>query len=311
MKLLIFDHTNSEKRLNRAMERVASFSSVPLFWEIRKEQDRIPLFDAQSFNGHHHVNKEWFKNVYTTRAQGFDFCVAYFSVKQWKKGLFKNLSMAESIEQNFGVSEIAMCGSLIRRSKRPLAPKTRESEFVVRLLHEMCHGMFDHKLHTEDITHYWHYDKGNLLEAIKLWQQQSNREKLYQTAFGCIGTDASPNDVAPDELGCAETVNAIHKKTFGHEIGGSVSTYLLYQALRSSTEFIKVDAPLRGDIVISPTGYGSGGLSNGHVGIVADSGMIMSNDSRTGLFSLNYTLDSWRNRYVKLGGYPMDFYRRI
>lgn len=135
--------------------------------------------------------------------------------------------------------------------------------------------------------------------------------KLYMIALTCLGVDASPNDIAPDEYGCAETVNAIHTRAFGAPIGGDVSTYRLYSAIRVHSRFIGSDTPRRGDIVLSPSGYGNGKLSNGHVGIVGDNGVIMSNDSKTGLFTENFTLDSWRKRYVDLGGYPMLFFRRV
>ena len=38
---------------------------------------------------------------------------------------------------------------------------------------------------------------------------------------------------------------------------------------------------------------------------------IASNDSRTGKFEENYTIDSWGDRYVRRGGYFMKFYRPI
>lgn len=139
----------------------------------------------------------------------------------------------------------------------------------------------------------------------------NNREILYHTARGCLKTDASPNDVAPDEYGCAETVNAVHSKAFGYEIGGNISTYRMYEALTKSPFFIRVDQPDRGDIIISPTGYGNGNLTNGHVGIMASSTDIMSNDSYTGKFEKNFTLKSWRDRYSKVGGYPVVFFRRV
>lgn len=142
----------------------------------------------------------------------------------------------------------------------------------------------------------------------------NNRLILLATAKGCLGIDASPNDVAPDEYGCAETVNAIHKKAFGFEIGGGVSTNLLYKALKTSQYFTQVDVPMPGDIIISPTGYGNGSIPNGHVGIFNDDGKIMSNSSLSptlGLFEENFTSDSWKARFVTLGGYPEYFFRRI
>lgn len=152
-----------------------------------------------------------------------------------------------------------------------------------------------------------------LLKAYIANPDPSARGRLYITAVSYLGTDASPNDIAPDELGCAETINAIHKKCFGFEIGGDVSTYRMYPVLLKSRFFIKVDSPLEGDIIISPTGYKLqySTLRNGHAGIMGKEGIIMSNDSFTGLFSENYTLETWKARYVIAGGYPMVFFRRI
>lgn len=168
-------------------------------------------------------------------------------------------------------------------------------------------------------------DKLNLLQQIITLQKQllellalrkapqgnTNREKLFNTALSCLGTDASPNDVAPDEYGCAETVNEVHKKCFGFPIGGELSTYKMYAVLKSSPLFTKVDSPLNGDIIISPTGYGNGKLSNGHVGIMAFGDKIMSNNSYTGKFEQNYNLATWRARYKDIGNYPVDFFRRV
>ena len=144
-------------------------------------------------------------------------------------------------------------------------------------------------------------------------QGLNNREKLYYAAKKYLGTDASPNDIAPDELGCVESVNAIHKACFGFEIGGGVSTYRLYPILINSPLFVKVDSPLRGDIIISPTGYsdGQGTIKNGHVGILSDNGLIMSNNSKTGLWDEHISLNLWRDRYVLQGHYPQAYFRRV
>ncbi len=139
----------------------------------------------------------------------------------------------------------------------------------------------------------------------------NSRTKIYQAALASIGTDASPNDVAPDELGCAETVNDIVTKALGYPAGGDVSTNRMYQALLKNPKFIKVDQALPGDIIISPTGYGNGGLSNGHVGIFGENETIMSNDSSTGKFESNYTIKTWIARYRNKGGYPIVYFRAV
>ncbi len=159
-----------------------------------------------------------------------------------------------------------------------------------------------------------------LKQLIKLYKnivnpvtQGNNRLILYAAALDCLGKDASPQDVAPDEVGCAETVYDILASAFPLKVGFSleISTSKLYDALKVSKKFIKIDQPLQGDIVISPTGYGNGKLSNGHVGIKGEDDVIMSNDSATGLFLENYTVTTWKKRYVTLGGYPMLYFRRI
>lgn len=136
----------------------------------------------------------------------------------------------------------------------------------------------------------------------------NKREQLYLYAFRQIGQKKSgvKADIA---FGCAEAVNRIFRECFGNEIGGDVSTARLYKALESSYRFNKVTVPMRGDVVISPTGYGSGAIPNGHVGIMSDNGQIMSNSSKTGLWEENYSIESWDKRYRKEGGYPVYYFR--
>lgn len=149
--------------------------------------------------------------------------------------------------------------------------------------------------------------------------QGNNRLMIYDIALQALGTDASPNDVAPDEYGCAETVyDIIAKVPGGAGIAFTVSTNLLYNELEKSALYTRIDQPLQGDIIISPTGYGNGTLPNGHTGIIGEvdttngtSTLIMSNDSATGLFKQNYTLATWTARYKDIGGYPIFFYRRV
>lgn len=154
-----------------------------------------------------------------------------------------------------------------------------------------------------------------LLALFKSWLNpitiKNNRLILFQAAIDSIGIDASPNDIAPDELGCAETVNNIHQNAFGFPIGGDLSTYRMYRAIKESSYFRKVENPLEGDIIISPTGYGRGDIMTGHVGIVGQLPEIMANDSKTGTWIVKWTIDSWKERWQKRGGYPVHYYRRV
>lgn len=142
---------------------------------------------------------------------------------------------------------------------------------------------------------------------------KENRIILYEVARACIGRDITPEDIVPDEVACAATVNAVYKMAFGSEIGGGASTTFLYRALVEHKDFIEVIQPLEGDIIISPTGYSAfpnTPIKNGHVGIVGVNGIIMSNSSSNGLFSENFNMISWKKRYQTNGGYPIHYFRR-
>lgn len=136
-------------------------------------------------------------------------------------------------------------------------------------------------------------------------------QKIYETALQCIGIDASPNDLAPDELGCAETVTTILNKA-GIQMPVILSTAELFKYLSAGIQWLEVPKPLPGDVIISPTGMGGkNGITHGHTGIMGLDGKIMSNNSYTGTFEKNYTIQSWKARYQNLGGYPVHIFRKV
>src|SRR3990167_9445477 len=136
----------------------------------------------------------------------------------------------------------------------------------------------------------------------------TKREKLFNTAISCIGTDQAPQE---DEYGCMEALNQVFKKAFNEEIGGGLSTYRAYQILKVDTRFQKVLIPLKGDIILSPTGYGNGTFRNGHTGIVGENEKVMSNTSANGLWLENYTLTSWKKRYKNYGGVSVNYFLEV
>jgi len=133
-------------------------------------------------------------------------------------------------------------------------------------------------------------------------------EKLYEYALTCLGKDLSPKE---NEYACAETVSNILHAVFPEFPREILSTYDLYTLLERSADFERVTQQLRGDIIISPTGLGTGNVPHGHVGIFGEGDLIMSNDSATGKFKQNYTLAKWVERYRGEGGYPIYFFRRV
>lgn len=140
-----------------------------------------------------------------------------------------------------------------------------------------------------------------------------NRLVIYRVAVNSLGVDTSPNDFAPDEYGCADSVSGVLQSALGGEKGidWAISTAILYRELLTSKAWCLVQSPLPGDIIISPTGYGNGGLANGHVGICATGDRIMSNSSLKGVWEQNFTTQTWKDRYVTLGGFPVYYFRKL
>ena len=131
-----------------------------------------------------------------------------------------------------------------------------------------------------------------------------------------IGQDASPKDLAPDRLACAETVTTILKEYLAQkDINFPVilGTADLYKTLLSRTDlFKKLEEPVTGiwagDIVISPTD----GDNIGHTGFYLNATDIVSNSSlepNSGKFIHNYTRTTWRNYYHYYKGLPVYIFR--
>ncbi len=136
---------------------------------------------------------------------------------------------------------------------------------------------------------------------------------LYDTAFSFMRKDVSPTE---NELGCAESVNFIHREAFGDEIGGGVSTRLMHEALKKRKDFKEIPSPEMGCIIISPT-RANDPTNNGHVGICGKDretdGLrrIMSNNSVTYLWDDNFTIDSWNAYYKKKKGLDIFYYKKV
>lgn len=137
---------------------------------------------------------------------------------------------------------------------------------------------------------------------------------IYGTALRYLDTDPTPEDNIPDDVGCAEAVEKIVEEATGEYLNCSGSTYKLKAILDSSSNWVKIDKPETGAIILSATGYGNGNLKHGHTGIVevvGDVVNIISNSSKDGLLKRSYTLDTWNARYRDIGGFPVDFYKKI
>lgn len=145
--------------------------------------------------------------------------------------------------------------------------------------------------------------------------QTQNGQLLYNVAKANLGQKLTIDNASDDYgiLGCAETLNNLALRAWGHQIGGGFSTFALWQFLKDSSKFQPVTSAtsLPGDIVISPTGsIANATLKNGHCGVVGMYG-ILSNNSEDGTVQENYSIPSWLRYYTDYGGLPTLFFRPL
>lgn len=144
------------------------------------------------------------------------------------------------------------------------------------------------------------------------------KKDLYQAALKFVGTDASPADLAPDELGCAESLSRVIQSVFS-DFRGHTGTWMLGDILSKDPRFERFYPRIETDVLdIVPAGTiilcrtVPGKLFPAHAGIVGENNTIFSNDSRKeflGKFLMNYTLKEWLKRWMWTGGYEQEFYR--
>lgn len=141
-------------------------------------------------------------------------------------------------------------------------------------------------------------------------------QDIYAAAKACLDTHITLDQNVPADLGCAEAVSYILKQA---NLGGALpklgfaGTADLYKWLLSEEQegvspIAPPNTPQAGDIIISPTGTSTKNAPHGHVGIIGLHG-IMSNDSNTGLWGENYTIDSWNVAYAQKLGFPVYIFR--
>lgn len=106
-------------------------------------------------------------------------------------------------------------------------------------------------------------------------------DKLLKTAISFIGKDASPANLAPNDLACAESWSDVLLVATGFKYISGVAlpildTLTLYYALLKDSRFVQVYSPQPGATIIYPTENGK----HGHVGIMDDDNYtVLSNDS--------------------------------
>lgn len=141
---------------------------------------------------------------------------------------------------------------------------------------------------------------------------KSNRERIYDTAYACLGKHMGLDKSVDKSVNCANALThvMILSGIPGLPAKGIASTASLYGWLLRSTEFEKIANPEPGDIAIFPTGYGNGSV-RGHAFIVGKKNP-MSNNSKNGLFEAHWdSLKEAEDFYTKKGGIPRHCFRWI
>lgn len=143
--------------------------------------------------------------------------------------------------------------------------------------------------------------------------------KIYNEAKACLGKHITLNPAVSSEVGCAESVSKILSLAGIPAIpqAGIAGTAQLYQWLSNNPHFLRVEAPVQGAVIISPTGLGNGTIE-GHTGILGAFGVntpneygILSNNSDNGLFQEKWNLLTWYEYYGQKGGLPIAIFKAI
>lgn len=144
--------------------------------------------------------------------------------------------------------------------------------------------------------------------------RQKEMKSLLDIVKDKLGTDASPQDNAPDRLACAETISTILREYLAqHNIDFPVilGTYQLWREFQKRTDlFVRVYDTKAGTLEIAPTGTNSRPdlLPNGHVWVFLNETEACSNSSKTGTFEQNYDRVSIRKLFHYYGGYNLYLY---
>ncbi len=139
---------------------------------------------------------------------------------------------------------------------------------------------------------------------------QTKAEQLYTLAKSLLGKRLTLDSSVPPALGCAEAVSfCLHSldPVLVPSKGLQGTMALLKWMQNNQQHFTPVTRPSLGTIIVSPTGMGKNPSDHGHTGLVAKEG-ILSNESQSGLFREQWTLDAWDAYYVKALGFHVFYF---
>ena len=138
--------------------------------------------------------------------------------------------------------------------------------------------------------------------------EENRNSKLIRIAdaLTLLNIDVTPEDKTPDEVACVESFCEVMNKV----IPFPRLTYTpdLVRELKRDERFEATLDFNEASIIVSATGTGNGTMK-GHCGIVGTNNEIISNNSNTGKWEYNYTINSWVARYRTKGGMPVLLFK--
>lgn len=299
----------------------------------------VPLRYRDRF-GKVRIKESWFEEHISREAKlkGFNVAVFQFSEEDGAKwGLDKGHRAANFKDGDFFGECWVKCGEHSRRMYQTKDGQKKRNTYTVDIPHEIGHELklqgltninvhdYDYQSATNDIEGFYKDIRitkkgeqrsllGRILDLKNIFMPPIKDDVLYTEATRHLNIDASPDDLARDEIGCAESVSCIIQKVFP-DFPVITGTYTLLEKLEKDFRFEKTfhnrfsQVP-KGTIILCATVPGK--PFPGHVGIFGTENTIMSNDSRKeylGKFLSNYTLGSWYKRWVEWGKYDVHYFK--
>lgn len=346
MKILfVFNNSKWKSQQSKVLEVAKWFAqgvqtSGFSYQSIDTNFDNIPFSKYDNGEGTPNVlgvDRAWYDKNITPLGIGFDIVLFVLPRSQWQE---PNRARGWRTDYDQGPVELQIACDEDELSKAGGWSQfsRKQSAFFLLATHEILHALFMISGQA-DVTHYW-WDRGqlekardsvripknyslpglirslNYLQALLktlTMTKETPSDKIYNRAVAMIGTDASPSDIAPDELGCAESVSTILNGLYP-DFPIITGTATLYETISKRKDFVRLTKPERGCLIIYPTGYGNGGLKNGHIFIYGDDNHLYSNNSNSkpkGLWDDHWTLAEARTYYQGKGGYPEILLKKV
>lgn len=165
-------------------------------------------------------------------------------------------------------------------------------------------------IHPDPVDVYFSYKTNPMTQKVTEMPTQpvTPAQSLYIMSKSLLGQHLTLNENVPWMVGCMEAVSLILFKLGipGIPDTGIEGTAAGLDFLARSASFTEVEEYAIGAILIAATGTGNGKI-RGHVGVCGEF-QIMSNNSETGKWDTQWTIDRWLAYYGDYGGIKTRYF---